>query len=182
MSGEQEEILLQLRVYGLRYRLGLAESRELRQIADDALNAEIYSPSLVDAALDAAEWLHSIGAAFELALQELAIMLPESDEDCCRALVAYYVGAIANQNVNPQQGLIGIKEIYYSYLFCEQGQNTISDNLGILEFMGLYWSYDDLSNELMNCTVNGLSGEAAIVEFDKEVIEACQGWLRERRL
>jgi hypothetical protein len=87
----QYEMLSQLRFQGLCHRLGLAKWPELRQVADEALNAEIYTPSLVDAAFDANEWLHEIGEAFEKALKALDIHLPKSKEECCWSLLHYYI-------------------------------------------------------------------------------------------
>lgn len=107
------EIFSKLRYQGLRHRLGLAECFDLRQVADEALSTEIYTPSLVDAALDADETLYEIGAAFEKALEELAIVLPESAEGCCWKLLSHYINQIKSGVIEPHIGLRRIMEVYY---------------------------------------------------------------------
>jgi hypothetical protein len=88
-------MLFQLKLHGLRYRLNLANRDELRLAAFTALNAGICTPSLLEAALDAEDRLDEIGSAFEKTLQELGITLPASREDCCWAMLRYYINQIA---------------------------------------------------------------------------------------
>jgi hypothetical protein len=170
-------MLAQLRFYGLRYRLGLATWLELRQVADAALNAEIYSPSLVDAALDAREWLWEIGVAFEKALSELGLTLPSSQEECCWEVFRYCINQIANKETEPLTGLEGVMEVYRSCQLQKQSKHYAGDSHDIHELVGAYWDYDDLFERSGEITYKELAGEEAILALDADVIEICKAWL-----
>lgn len=108
-------MLSQLEFHVIRYRLGLASSSELRQVAKTAIDLGTYSPSLVDAAFDAEERLAEIGSAFEKALQELGMAFPESEDDCRWALLRYHISQIANGVANGETENIHdvLEEIMY---------------------------------------------------------------------
>ncbi len=167
----------QLRFQGLRYRLGLAKWMELRLTSDEALDAGIYTPSLVDAALDADEWLHEIGAAFEKALQELEIVLPDSQEGCCWALLHHYISQIESGVVKPQLGLKGVMEVYYGCNLYDRSTDYVGDSHDLSELIGAYWGYDDLLERPQYVTYNDLSGEEAVSAFDEYAVASCKTWL-----
>lgn len=171
-------MLEQLRFHGLRYRLGLAICSELRQIANAALNAGIYSLSIVDAALDAEERLGEIGPAFEKALSELAVTLPESREECCWEALRHYIKQIANKEVKPLTGLGGVMEVYMGCLqLFEHSKHYVGDSHDIHELIGAYWGYDDLFERPQEITYNELAGEEAVLALDVDVVESCRAWL-----
>ena len=172
-------MLVQLRFHGLRYRLGLATWLELRQVADAALNAGIYSPSLVDAALDAERNLWEIGSAFEKALIELGLALPESQEECCWKVLTHYINQIANKEVKPLTGLKGVMEVYRVCQLYERSKDYVGDSHGIHELIGAYWGYDEIFERPQEVTYENLSGEKAVLALDAEVIEMSRVWLRE---
>jgi hypothetical protein len=173
----QREMLSQLRFQGLRHRLGLAEWPELRQVADEALNAEIYTPSLVDAAFDANEWLYEIGAAFEKALKALEIYIPESKEECCWSLLHYHISQIESGVVQPQTGLKGVMEAFYGCKLFDQSTNYVGDSHDIEAFICAYWGYDDLLERPQEVTYNDIAGEAAFLELDAYVLVSCKDWI-----
>ncbi len=164
-------MLSQLRFQGLRYRLGFAKWSELRQVADAALNADIYTPSLVDAALDAGEWLHEIGPALEKALEALKITLPKSEDDCCWALLQCYISQIAGELTTPRAGLDGVMEVYDGCNLYDRSIGYVGDSHDIHELIGAYWEYDDLP------THNDLCGADAIAALDQRVVSLCARWL-----
>jgi hypothetical protein len=195
-------MLSQLRFQGLRHRLGFAKWPELRQVADEALNADIYTPSLVDAALDAGEWLHEIGAALEKALEELKITLPQSEDGCCWALLHHHVSQIETGLITPWAGLKGVMEVYYGCRLYDRSTDYVGDSHNICELIGVYWQYD----ELLECreeltykdpsgavVTTGVVGTAdsddfkhrnlskedlvALLELDRSVVEICKLWL-----
>ena len=170
-------MLSQLKFHGLRYRLGLATCSELRQTADAALNAEIYSPSLVDAALDAEECLWEIGAAFEQALDELGLMLSETRHECCWEVLRYCITQIANQGIEPLTGLNGVMEVYRGCQLYGQSRHYVGDSHDIHELVGAYWSYGELLERPEEITHDGLAGEEAILALNADVIEMCKVWL-----
>ena len=170
---DDEQILEQLRFHGLRFRLGLANCSELRQVADAALNAGIYSPSLVDAALDAEAWLWEIGIAFQKALSELSITLPDSKEECCWEVLRYHIEQIASQEIEPFTGLQGIMQVYYGCRDLIQSNHSVGDSHDIHELVGAYWSYDDLIEGPQEI----LTDEDTCLELDQAVVEICQAWL-----
>lgn len=167
----------QLRFQGLRYRLGLANCIELRQTANEALDAGIYTPSLVDAALDVDERLYEIGAAFEKALAELEIVLPDSKEECCWALLHHHVNQIESGVTKPQPGLKGVMEVYYGCNLYEQSTDYVGDSHDLSELIGAYWGYNDLFKRPQEVTYNDLSGEDAVSAFDSYVVVSCKIWL-----
>ena len=159
-----------LRFHGLRFRLGLANCSELRQVADAALNAGIYSPSLVDAALDAEEWLWEIGIAFQKALSELSITLSDSKEECCWEVLRYHIGQIASQEVEPFAGLKGIMQVYYGCQDLIQSDRYIGDSHDIHELIGAYWGYDDLIEGNQEIKTD----QDKCIELDQAVVEICR--------
>lgn len=170
-------MLVQLRFHGLRYRLGLATSSELRQVANSALNTGIYSHSLADAALDTEERLEEIGAAFEKALVELSITLPESREECCWEVLRYYIKQIASQEINPFAGLRGIIEVYYGLTDVIHSNHYVGDSYDIHYLIGAYWGCVELFERPQEITYKELEGEKAVLALGVNVIENCQGWL-----
>lgn len=164
-----------MRLHGLRYRLGLATWFELREAADTALNAGIYSPSLVDAALDADECLWEIGTAFEKALHELGLTLPESQEECCWEVLKHYIEQIENEEVEPVLGLKGVMEVYQGCQLYDCSQYYAGDSHNIHELIGAYWSYHDLLEGYRN--FDELKDKGALLALDANVIESCKTWL-----
>jgi hypothetical protein len=172
-----QEIFAKLRFQGLRHRLGLADWCELRQIADEALNAEIYTPSLVDAALDTDARLDQVGAAFEQALKELTIALPESKEDCCWELLRYQISQIERGAIEPQTGLRGVMEVYYGCELYKSSTYYTGDSHDIHYLVGAYWEYDDLPHNLSTPIDLDSSGKDAKIELDEYVATECRNWL-----
>ncbi|MEM8543927.1 MAG: hypothetical protein AAGF66_08050 [Cyanobacteria bacterium P01_H01_bin.119] len=170
-------MLTQLRFHGLRHRLGLATCSELRQIADSALEAGIYSPSLVDAALDAEEELWEIGTAFEKALTELGITLPTSQEECCWEILSHHIEQIANKEVEPLKGLEELMKVYRGCQIHEQSKDYVGDSHDIHYLVGAYWGYDELFERPQEITYKELKAEAAFLELDADVINMCKVWL-----
>jgi hypothetical protein len=170
------EFMSQLRFQGLRYRLGLASCLALRQAADAALNAGIYSPSLVDAALDADEHLSEIGSAFEKALDELAIRLPETLEDCCWALLQCHISQIASGETTVKAGLAGIMEVYYGCNLYEQSNHYVGDSYDIHYLIGDYWGFDELI-DVPGVTYKEMSGQDASAALEADVVIECKAWL-----
>jgi hypothetical protein len=170
-------MLSQLRFQGLRHRLRLASWQDLRQVADEALNAGIYTPSLVDAALDAGEWLHEIGAAFEKSLKELEITLPRSEDDCCWALLDYHVSQIATGLTTPLDGLKGLMEVDSGYGLYDWSVGNIGYSHDSHELIEAYWQYDELLEQPQEATYNNLRGADAIAALDQWVVTLCARWL-----
>ncbi len=175
---DYQKTISQLVFNGLRYRLGLTTCLELRQIADATLNAGIYSPSLVEAALDAEESLDKIGIAFEKALGELGLTLPNSQHECIWALLRHYIRQIADRDVEPITGLKGIMEVYWSCQLFEQSKDYVGDSHDIHKLIGAYWEYGEIWERSQNATYCKLPQEA-ISALDIIVIEDCRAWLNQ---
>ena len=170
-----KEIVSYLVFNGLRYRLSLATCLELRQSADATLNAGIYSPSLVEAALDAEERLDRIGMAFEKALGELGLTLPNSQEECIWALLRHHIRQIADRDVKPVTGLKGIMEVYWNCQLFEQSKNYVGDSHDVHKLIGAYWEYDEIFERSQNANYCKLS--QAISALDTTAVEECKVWL-----
>jgi hypothetical protein len=164
-----------LKFHGSRYRLNLATCTELRKVADEALNAGLYSPTLVDAALDAKDNLFEIGPAFMDALAELEVAVPESIEECIWAVLKYSAQQIVTLAVTPEVGLASIMEVYRGCNLYERSQNFVGDSHDVQNLVGAYWEYDEVWERYFGAESSEGQGQAR--DLDKEVIENCQVWL-----
>ncbi|XGB42099.1 MAG: hypothetical protein LVS60_18365 [Nodosilinea sp. LVE1205-7] len=133
-----------LKFYGSRYRLNLATCTELREVADEALNGGFYSPTLVDAAIDAENNLLEIGPAFMDALAELGVVVPESIEECIWGVLHYSIQQIATLAVEPEVGLAGIMEVYRGCNLYELNQKSVGDSHDVQDLIGAYWEYNEI--------------------------------------
>ncbi len=162
----------QLKFYGSCYRLNLANCRELRKVADEALNAGFYSPFLVDAALDAEDNLWGIGPAFVDALPDLEVAVPESDEDCIWIVLYHSIRQIATLAVEPK---VGLARIVKCNLY-ERSQELVGDSHDIQNLIRAYWQYEEILAVYLGDEFQQ-EGKAKVKDLDDEVIEHCQIWL-----
>jgi uncharacterized protein (DUF433 family) len=174
-DNEEANVFSQLALQGVRDSSGLAFPHELQQAANAALNVGLYSPSLADAAVFLEERLSDISPAFQLALRELHITIPESREDRCWMLLRYYIGQIANRHVSPHEGLAPLmNDVYFGFGLYEQSTNYVGDSHDIQELVGAYY---DLLERPHEVSYNGLYGRAAVDAFDASVVAQCVSWL-----
>jgi hypothetical protein len=166
-----------LKFHGSRYRLNLATCTELREVADEALNAGFYSPALVDAALDAENNLWEIGSAFMDALTELEVVVPESIEECIWGVLHYSIQQIAILAVAPEVGLASIMEVCRGCNLYERSQNFVGDSHDVQNLVGAYWEYDEIWERYVGSETQEGQGQAR--DLNKKVIENCQVWLSE---
>lgn len=145
-------MLSQLEFHVIRYRLGLATSSELRQVAKTEIDLGTYSPSLVDAAFDAEERLAEIGPAFEKALQELGMAFPESEDDCRWALLRYRISQIANGET---ENIYVVLEEIMDICNLEKREDDVYDLYSIYDAVYKkdddYYSDDYLMDILVSC-------------------------------
>ena len=160
---------------GSRYRLNLATCTELRQVADEALNAGYYSSSLVDAALDAENILWEVGPAFVAALAELKVVVPESTEECIWIVLHYPTQQIATLAVEPEVGLASIMEVYRGCNLYDRSQNFVGDSHDVQHLIGAYWEYDEIWERYGGAEFQ--EGQRQARDLDKDVIGRCQVWL-----
>jgi hypothetical protein len=154
----------QLELSVLRYRLGLATSLELRQVAKTAIDFGIYSSSLVEAAFDAEERFVEIGSALVKALQELGLTtFPESEDDCRWLLLRYHISQIAKGE--EQNEFTAIEEMMD---FCNlyDREDDVYD---------LYSIYDAVHIESLNYPQNLMLNSD---DWRFGVVESCKAWLR----
>ncbi len=164
-----------LKFHGSRYRLNLATCTELREVADEALNAGFYSPALVDAALDAKDNLLEIGPAFMDALAALDVVVPDSIEECMWAVLQYSIQQIATLAIKPEVGLARIMEVCRVCNLYERSQNFVDDSHDLQNLVGAYWEYDEIWEKYVGDKSQEEHGKMR--DLDKEVIENCQVWL-----
>lgn len=164
-----------LKFYGSRYRLNLATCTELREVADEALNAGFYSPALVDAAIDAEDNLAEIGPAFMNTLAELEVVVPKSIEECIWGVLYYSIQQIATLVVEPEVGLVRIMEVYRGCNLHERSQKFVGDSHDVQNLIGAYWEYDEIWEKYVGAEFQEGQGQAR--DLDEEVIGRCQVWL-----
>ncbi|VEP12150.1 hypothetical protein H1P_1360020 [Hyella patelloides LEGE 07179] len=167
----------QLKIYGILHKLNLATWEELRNIANNALNKEIYSLSLVDAALDADENIHDIGLAFEKALAELNIIIPQSINKCRWLSLKHYINQIANEKVVIYKGLINIMKVYNGCNLHKKSRYYAGDSHDIHYFVGYYWAYNDIQQDF-SLTLE--DKKEITINCDRKVIEIANSWLQRR--
>jgi uncharacterized protein (DUF433 family) len=177
-ENEEPNVLSQLAYQGVRHLAGLATSCELRQAANAALNAGLYSPSLADVAVFLDKRLSDIGPVFQEALRELHIAVPESCDDCCWTLLRHYIGQIANRYVLPREGLGGLMhEVFFGFNLHEKSTRYVGDSHDIEQLISAYYGYDDLLERPHEVSFNGLYGRAAVDALDADVVAKCASWL-----
>ena len=169
-----------LRFYGSRYRLNLSTCTELRQVADEALNAGFYSSPLVDAALDANNVLWEVGPAFMAALAELEVVIPESTEECIWIVLHYPTQQIATLAVEPEVGLASIMEVYRGCNLYDRSQNFVGDSHDVQNLIGAYWEYDEILERYVGADFQ--EGQRQARDLDKDVIGRCQIWLNKHTI
>lgn len=164
-----------LKFHGSRYRLNVATCTELREVADEALNAGFYSPALVDAAMDAEDNLLEIGPAFMDALAQLEVVVPDSIEECIWAVLHYSIQQIAMLAVEPEVGLARIMDVYNGCDLHGRNQEFVGDSHDVQTLIGAYWQYDDIWERYIGAELS--EGQRQARNLDKEVIGQCQAWL-----
>ena len=162
-----------LKICGILHKLNLTTWEELRKVADDALNIGIYSPSLVDAALDEEENILDIGLAFTKALAELNITIPESINKCRQLLLSNYISEIATRKIFPYEGLLNIMKVYYGWEKNDPSHPYVEDYHSIIDFIACYWGYSDIQETF--CLSLEEKKEATI-DLEKQLIKIAKNW------
>ncbi len=176
-ENEEPNVLSQLAFHGIRHRMGLATSDELRQAANVALTAGIYSPAIADAAIFLEESIAEIGPVFDKALTELHIDIPESKDECCWSIARHYIHQIATKIMPPRKGLEELVRVYYGCNLNDRDAWYVGDYCDIHQLIGSFYGYDDLLERSKEVSYDGLYGEAAIAALDARVVAECVSWL-----
>lgn len=167
-----------LKLVAARYSLGAAQSDELRQIADQALDSGVYSSSLAEMAGCSTPILSDIGPLFEAALEELAIILP-GENDAIEILVRHHLKSVVHGSVRPRDGLERIMEdVYYPAKIHEKSKQFDGDSHGLEKLIGAYWSYDDVGEQLGREFLSGDHRDFdGFRDLDRDTIKFAKVWL-----
>ena len=164
-----------IKLAAARYRLAIATSEYVRDVADAELSRGRYSPALAAIASEVHPALSTVGPLLETALAELDIAMPD-EATAVRPVIADRLWLIVEREVPPREGLAALMHDLRDRLWREPG-GCAGDALGIAELVGWHYGYDDLENPLSEATVQGLRGPAALALVDKEVARLAQAWL-----
>jgi hypothetical protein len=170
--------LTSLRLGAARYVLHVLPSDEIPGLADDALNAGVYTEALGRLYDMRFPSMWDAGPLFESALNELGIGVPNQDE-AVLILLRHYIRSIIEGVLAPSEGLGRImKDVYYPGNLHEKSAERMVDSHGIHQLVGVYWSYDDLWWRVDEVSSAGGYGEEAFVKLGEEVVEHATVWHR----
>lgn len=157
----------ELQLQGVRLTAGLASSDDLRGVADKALNAGIYSPSLAETALFSEHNLAELAPDYTKALHELQIDCPTDEEEIIWYLLRYYIGEVAGGRLKPSEGVETLlKEVYYHFNLYERSVNYVGDSHNIERILGDYYAFDDV-------------GPERYAEIEESILSECRKWLHQ---
>lgn len=159
-----------------RYVFGEERAASLREAADRALKAGVYSDSLAQLATEfhAKSPLSDAGPVFERALAELGLPLP-SRTDAVWIALRHAVGRIARGEVAPLAGLAEVKAIFDIAEFFDRSRAVVGDTHDLQRLLGAYWSYDELETWRDEPRFIG-SFERDVAALDAAVVEEAQRW------
>lgn len=167
-----------LRHVAARYALGIAQSSEVQQIADEALSSGIYSPSLVELVDSSPPIMSTIGPLFEAALAEISMEIP-CENDAIKTLVRHHLETIVSGTARPRDGLARIMEdVVYPSNIVEKTKEVVGDSHGLETLIGAYYQYDELNEQLSREFESGKRGIFdGFRKLDRDVINAAKAWL-----
>ena len=122
------DALALLGVTAARYVLGGESAGTLRQAADVALNAGLYTEALGQLAteFDSESPVADAGPVFERALAELGVALP-SHADAVWVALRDAIGRIGRGEVPPRAGLGAVRAIYDMAGLYKDSRGTVGD-------------------------------------------------------
>ena len=171
-----------LRIATARYVLGLELSEALPKVADDALSAGIYSPSLAELATTRNPIMSDVGPFLEKAIHELGMKLPDR-EQAVDILLRFYISETAAGNVAPREGLYRVvRECYDHHPSSQTRGGVCGEELGIQKLVGYFYGYDDLEERPDEVSFREKFGAEAMLLVDEEVIREAKGWLKKHSL
>ncbi len=162
------------------WRAGLLLPEEIGILASKWLEQgeDKDSPEIAAIALDPPNSLSAVGPAFEAALAEMSVDLPNLDQPVLVAL-ELYLRAIIESSVPPMAGMAAIDELYrdrdgttrcHPNRASDDSQTYLGDELG-LEY--LYTWYRELQDAEDGSTLfyyNELPREQQIAKFEEELV------------
>ena len=167
-----------LRIAAARYVLGFELSEALPRVADDALNAGVYSPSLAELATTRNPIMSDVGPLLEKAIHELGMKLPDR-EQAVDILLQFYISEIAAGNVAPREGLRRVvRECYDQHPSSETRGGVCGEELGIEYLASYFYGYDDLEERPDEVSFHEKYGAEAMSLVDEEVIREARDWLK----
>lgn len=172
-----------LRRVAARYALGIAQSIEVQQIADEALSSGIYSQSLAEVADSSQPIMSTIGPLFEAALAELSMAVP-CENDAIEVLVRHHLESIVKGKVRPRDGLSGIMhDVVHPASIHEKSMEALGDSHGLEPWIEAYYQYDELDEQLDREFESGKRGIFdGFRELDRLTIDATKAWVSDKPL
>jgi hypothetical protein len=168
-----------LRIAAAKHALDVLESQEIPQLADDALNAGLYSDSLAKLYDVRDPVMADVGPLFESALKELGVGIP-TQEDAIFVLLRHYARCILEGVLRPREGLGRIREdVYDPADLHARSKEYTGDSHGIQKLMACYWGYEDLEERPDEVSFAGKFGQEAVAALDEEVVNLATAWHRQ---
>jgi hypothetical protein len=161
------EMRTELQLQGVRLAAGLASSDDLRKVADQALNAGIYSPGLAETALFTEDILSELAPHYRTALTELQIVHPTDQEEIIWYLLRYYLGEVDRGELKPSEGVgKNLKEVYYHFNLYERSDKYVGDSHNLEMILADYYAFEDL-------------GPERYAEIENSILNECRKWLKQ---
>lgn len=116
-------------------------------------------------------------ALFDSAARQLRISKPSRNE-AVSTLIRHYAEQIIKEDSVPHIELERMmSEVYWPEVSKHESRDFVGDSHDMEEFIGAYWSYDDLRDSPDVVGYNGLYGEKAVLAFDQHVRTIAKQWL-----
>lgn len=160
------------------YVLGLYGYSDLIQVAIAGLLDGYESTHLAVLAgeNDKSFNVHELNRYFELALNELSIKLPSSQE-AAKTMVAYWITQIINGDVFPVEGIRHIIcDVYHSNSLDLKDSQYAGDALHIESLYALYYAYDDLNEFSTDPEYARYSREEGPTEIIQQIITEAKNY------
>jgi hypothetical protein len=120
--------------------------------------------------------VHDLNRYFELALNELNIKLPSSQQ-AAKTMVAYWITQIFNGDVFPIEGIRHIiYDVYHSGRLDLKDSQYAGDALDIECLYGLYYAYDDLNEFSTDPEYARYSREEGPTEIVQQIIAEAKNY------
>lgn len=168
-----------LRYQAARQGLGTLSPEDIKAtikaLVDDGLYLDAFLEALDS---DSHPRMEEVLPAFLAALRQYQLAIP-SREEAVWQLIEHHLQNITSNQANALQELGKlVAEVYWEYDFQTPTKRYLGDSHGIEQLIGLYWSADDMRERPQEITFNGMHGDEAWSELNRQIVMEAIRWLR----
>ena len=167
-----------LRYQAARHGLGTLNADDIKATIQALVDEGLYLDAFLEALdSDLHPRMAEVLPAFLAALGHYHVIVP-SREEAVWELIGYHLQNVASNHANALQELGKlVADVYWEYDFHTPTKNYLGDSHGIEHLIGLYWSADDMRERPQEISVNGMRGEEAWSELNRQIVIEAKRWL-----